>query len=187
MPSFGRWSEQIQEEYSKKREHHHHTFWRDKKGGRQKDHGASSNKQASSSLGDEQAEKLKRAREEMRKRFKPIPPEKTKSGLLLKKQFYEKKFTQLLGNLRGKMLTFRCIPWPHVDVNSVASVLFCDISDKSSDVYRKYLRSQQVRWHPDKFTQKFGEYLHHDHVPKIMARVKAISQLLNKLESERTK
>ncbi|GFS22842.1 NF-kappa-B inhibitor-like protein 1 [Elysia marginata] len=183
-PSFDRWSEQIREEYSRKsqRQHQHHTFRRDKTKGKRNGSGASSNKQSNSSQEDEGAERLKKAREEMRKRFKALPsPEKSPSGLLLKKQRYERKFTQLLGNLSGKSLTFGCIPWPHMDLNVVASVLFCDIPDKSSEAYRKYLRSQQVRWHPDKFTQKFGEHLHCDHIPKIMARVKAISQLLNKL------
>ncbi|RUS91897.1 hypothetical protein EGW08_000299 [Elysia chlorotica] len=187
-PSFDRWSDQIQEEFSRKRRQQNQTFWRDKTGDHQANcRGTSTSRPAKSSQDGEQAEKLKRAREEMRKRFKPVPPEKTQSSLLVKKQRYERKFSQLLASLRGKTLTFRCIPWPHADLNSVADVLLCDVPDKSSEAYRKYLRSQRVRWHPDKFTQKFGEHLHGDHVVKIMARVKAISQLLNRLDSERTR
>ena len=165
-----------------------HTFERYKKKIReQARRDASSSKPQKSSREDQEAEKLRQAREEMRKRFKVESAEKTLSSLQLRKQRYEKKFTHLLSNLSGKTLTFGCIPWPHSDLNQVTKILLCDIADKRSDAYRKYLRSQQVRWHPDKFTQKFGDHLHPDHTPKIMARVKAISQLLNKLDSERTK
>lgn len=186
--SFDRWSEQVQEEYSRRKQtSQRHTFWRDRRKKQFTDPRAPTTEQSSSSQKETHAEKLKRAREEMRKRYKPVSLEKSNSGLVIKKQRYEKKFKQVIASLSGKSLTFGCIPWPHVDVNLVVSVLFCDIPDKSSEAYRKYLRSQQVRWHPDKFTQKFGEHLHTDHAPKIMGRVKAISQILNKLESERMK
>ncbi|GFO46563.1 NF-kappa-b inhibitor-like protein 1 [Plakobranchus ocellatus] len=171
---------------SRKRKSQQHIFWRDKKARHDSASNASSSNRENPHTHDDEGEKLKRAREEMQKRYKPVHLEKTVSRLLVRKQRYEKKFAQLLSNLSGKSLTFACIPWPHVDVNCVADVLFCDLPQKKGVAYRKYLRSQQVRWHPDKFTQKFGEHLHPDHAPKIMARVKTLSQLLNRLESERT-
>ena len=133
---------------------------------------------------EEEQERLRRAREEMKKRFKPPPSSSQPERLADRKQRYETKFSHLLKNLTtGRTLTFGCVPWPHTNLDLVSTTLFCDLPDKSSGAYKKYLRAQQIRWHPDKFTQKFGEHLHPDHVKKIMTRVKNISQLLNKLAS----
>ncbi|XP_059140071.1 NF-kappa-B inhibitor-like protein 1 isoform X2 [Physella acuta] len=177
--TFDDWTERIRHEYYSKQKSQHHTFTKSK---RKYDPEETSRKKPRL----DEDEKLKNAREEMRKNFKPPPVENKTSRFLLKKNKYEAKFAHVINHLAGKKaLTFGCIPWPCLELDSVADVLFCDIPDKSGTVYRKYLRTQQVRWHPDKFTQKFRDHLHPDHVTKIMSRVKAISQILNQLSADK--
>ena len=181
--SYEEWSDRLYREMSQKRHQQSHEFTRDKKKSRENRNKRKS-PEPKQSKEDEQRERLRKAREEMRKNYKPPPYVPSSEKLLEKKKRYESKFSHLLKQLPGRTLTFGCIPWPHVNLDSVAATLFCDLPDKTSPAYRKYLRVQQVRWHPDKFTQKFGEYLHADHAAKVMSRVKGISQLLNKLAGE---
>lgn len=183
--SYDEWSERVGRDMFQRQQKQTHQFTRDKKRrnrwGADDTAGQSSRKKSKE---EEEQEKLNQAREEMKKRYKP-PLEKTNNERLIeKRKRYESKFSHLLSHLSGKSLTFGCIPWPHGNVDMIAATLFCDMKDKKAPDYRKYLRIQQVRWHPDKFTQKFKDHLHPDHVEKIMNRVKAISQLLNKLSSE---
>ena len=49
---------------------------------------------------------------------------------------------------------------------------------------KKRLRLEQMRWHPDKFTGKFGGRLDSKDREKILARVTQTSQLLNALAAE---
>ncbi len=44
---------------------------------------------------------------------------------------------------------------------------------------RKRLRSELLRWHPDKFQALFGRNLKPDDADQIMAKVKEISQAIN--------
>ncbi|XP_005109841.1 NF-kappa-B inhibitor-like protein 1 [Aplysia californica] len=188
--SYEDWAERMRHEMSARWQKQSHQFTRDKKhkrrhSRRDKSEESGAKKSKEEGEGEGEQERLNRAREEMRKRYKPPPHVPNTDKLVEKKKRYESKFSHLLNHLTtGRTLTYGCVPWPHLSLDSVAETLFCDMPDKKSPVYRKYLRSQQVRWHPDKFMQKFGDHLHPDHVPKIMNRVKAISQVLNKLSSE---
>lgn len=175
----GDWFEDIRKEYTNKQSIKQHTFWRDKKQKiRDKTGEPSCKKPHKQHIEDE---KLHKAREEMKKQFKPQP---TVDNLVLKKKRYEHKFTHLLGHLAGRTLTYACIPWPSPDISRVVEVLFCDLPDNTSALFHKYLRGQQIRWHPDKFLQKFADHLHPDHKAKIVNRVMAISQILNGLRSK---
>lgn len=84
--------------------------------------------------------------------------------------------------LNGKdLIKFKDVPWPFLtNVSEVKTVMFsCVLSDK--EAYKKCLREEQIRWHPDKFIQKLGKRLFDDDRDKIMERVKEISQELNRL------
>ena len=61
----------------------------------------------------------------------------------------------------------------------IKSFLLCDLSDKGD--IKKYLKEQQVRWHPDRFQQKCGESLKEEERGAILDRVKVISQIINKI------
>ena len=60
--------------------------------------------------------------------------------------------------------------------------LFGDLDKvKDAEVYRKYLKVQQRRWHPDKFLQHCGDRIAEEDRGKILKQVKEISQELNQL------
>ena len=48
---------------------------------------------------------------------------------------------------------------------------------------RRRLRSELVRWHPDKFVSKFGARLAEGDRQRVLDRVNATSQLLNALNA----
>ena len=87
----------------------------------------------------------------------------------------------------GDLLGWDDIPWPlskdsSGDLTKIEEFLFCNL-DKETDEYKKYLREQQVQWHPDKFLQKCGTRLKEKDKDKVMERVKEIAQILNQLSS----
>ena len=139
-------------------------------------------------------QKLEKEHEEyMRKqsaKAKERKLQKAKESLQCKKTLYEKRYAEIFsgGSNTDSELGYGDIPWPDEgDADTCLKVLLCDV-DKSGDsaVYRKYLREQQVRWHPDKFLQKLGQRLKAEDHNKILAKVKEISQALNKLSEEAT-
>lgn len=84
------------------------------------------------------------------------------------------------------LLGYDDIPWPHAsgcDMESVEQFLFGDV-EKGSVEYRSYLRRQQVRWHPDRFLHRCGAQLVAGHRQRILEKVKAVSQLLNRLSED---
>ncbi|CAG5115507.1 unnamed protein product [Candidula unifasciata] len=175
----GDWFEEVRKEYTSKRSRKLHTFWRDKKQKISDVIGGTSGKKSHKQ--NTENDKWQNAREEMKKQYKPQP---SVDHLILKKKRYESKFTYLLGHLSGRTLTYACIPWPSPDISRVVDVLMCDLPDNKSAAFHKYLRGQQIRWHPDKFMQKLGDHLHPDHKAKILNRVMAISQILNGLKTK---
>lgn len=126
---------------------------------------------------------------------RPKPP-KSKPGINAKEEInkakslqnvdrlrktYEERFQAVLKDKSGKKLSFGDIPWPsRGSLESVDEVLFGDKNDWSIPALKKYVREQQVRWHPDKFLQKFIDKIAPKSFEKVMERVKEISQALNK-------
>lgn len=45
---------------------------------------------------------------------------------------------------------------------------------------RRYLRAQQVRWHPDRFLQRFRSQIETQELGRVMGAVTALSQALNR-------
>lgn len=85
-----------------------------------------------------------------------------------------------------RLLSYDDIPWPHAsgcDMESVEQFLFGDL-EKGSVEYRSYLRRQQVRWHPDRFMHRCAARLVGGHRQRILEKVKALSQLLNRLSQD---
>ncbi|KAK6194454.1 hypothetical protein SNE40_000086 [Patella caerulea] len=102
-----------------------------------------------------------------------------------KKYKYEEKYTKFIQTKGQGQIKYNDIPWPfRTKLSEITDILFCDFNDKNSDSYRKYLREQQVRWHPDKFRQNFVEYLAEGEKEEILDRVTEISQFLNKLSEK---
>lgn len=94
---------------------------------------------------------------------------------------YEEKFQAILKDRSERKLSFGDIPWPSKgSIEHIMEVLFGDKTTWNVPALKKYVREQQVRWHPDKFLQKFIDRIAPKSYGKVMERVKEISQALNK-------
>ena len=65
-------------------------------------------------------------------------------------------------------------------MDHVMEVLLGDKKSWTQKALKKYVREQQIRWHPDKFLQKFIDKIAPKSFERVMDRVKEISQALNK-------
>lgn len=121
----------------------------------------------------------------MRKKYDANQKQARELYLKRRRSQYEKKFEALLASSSSDKLDFDDIPWPSTGSTSdVVEALFADFSSRQSDAYKKYLRDQQKRWHPDKFSQKFGTRISDHDRERILEKVKEISQALNKLNEK---
>lgn len=95
------------------------------------------------------------------------------------KEKYEQKCVDVFEKESTKQLTFMEVPWPcegsAVDIVEKL-VQWADEKEKM-----KYLKSQRIRWHPDKFLQRCRHRLKGKDREKIMDLVKEISQGINAL------
>ena len=101
---------------------------------------------------------------------------------------YEKKLAAFEEN-KAEIITYDDIPWPGSTDNTehMVAVLVGDRSKLSTDELKKYLKTQQRTWHPDKFVQKFGRRLKDSEREKILEKVKELSQALNKAGEDEKK
>ena len=153
----------------------------------------------SSKCDDELSKKQKRISDEEQKEFQRKQEDhakylerctkRSKTNLLKQRQVYREQCERLFQPTveSGDLLGWCDIPWPLSkdnlgDLTKVEEFIFVDM-DRDTDEYKKYLREQQVQWHPDKFLQKCGARLKEDDRERIMERVKQIAQILNQLSS----
>ncbi len=89
---------------------------------------------------------------------------------------------QIGDNIWGSF-NISCLPWPcrHGDPDKMMEVLMCDVDKNDEKELRRFMRSQQLLWHPDKFMQKCGSRLVEGDRVKILERVTKLSQALNRL------
>ncbi|XP_064649515.1 NF-kappa-B inhibitor-like protein 1 [Lineus longissimus] len=129
--------------------------------------------------------KLEKDHELYQEKMKKKMQERKQQGAILKKKLYEQKWTDIFSEIKNGMhMSFSDIPWPDGLSNSpdiVREFLFCDFGEEETTLRKKYLRSQQVRWHPDKFMQKFGQNLLQTDRERILEKVKRVSQVMNQL------
>ncbi|KAL8612813.1 hypothetical protein ACOMHN_033483 [Nucella lapillus] len=106
---------------------------------------------------------------------------KAKQSLEKLRKTYEERFQAALKDKSEKEMTYGDIPWPGKgSLEHVMDVLFGDKADWTVSALKKFTREQRVRWHPDKFLQKFIDKIAPKSFEKVMERVKEISQALNK-------
>ena len=122
-----------------------------------------------------------RAEKEQRK------SERLQTKLIAQKENYLRRCEMAFDILDETMLKFSDIPWPKnsKNVDSMIQVLMCDVNQSNRQDFKKFLRTQQLIWHPDKFMQKFGQRLVPEDKEKILERVTALSQALNAIDQER--
>ena len=126
---------------------------------------------------NEYIERIKQARKE--KEIKSMLELKETYELQCKKLFYESKTIKDIG--------YSDIPWPcrkETGLKGMKDFLLCNVNKSDTKNLKKYLRDQQVRWHPDKFMQKCGHLIDENQKEKIMKRVNQVSQELNRVIDE---
>lgn len=93
---------------------------------------------------------------------------------------YEKRCREIFYSNAMSTLTFVDIPWPFEgDTKQMIDLLTKWSEMKSKEERKKFLKDQQVRWHPDKFLQKCGNRLHEEDREQIIDQVKELSQEIN--------
>ncbi|KAL4218633.1 Nuclear factor of kappa light polypeptide protein enhancer in B-cells inhibitor-like 1 [Mactra antiquata] len=126
---------------------------------------------------------LDKAREKMRKKFEENKEKEKEMDIWKKRMKYEERYKQTLDDKSVTCLRYDDIPWPCKKGHNGDITVLLDGFDRSSGEYKKYLRDQKIRWHPDKFLQRFGKVLNPDEKETILQRVTSLSQILNKLDS----
>lgn len=122
---------------------------------------------------------LEDIRRKMREKYEENQRRDRENRILQKSRNYLKNITALQSH-KG-VIKFDDVPWPYnVDVVEIKKVMFQDVLT-NDEAYKKRLREEQIRWHPDKFLQKHGQLLCEIDKDRIMERVKEISQELNRL------
>lgn len=174
------WADRIREEYrAKKRAQERAYYMQSSKQSSQKE---SKKKQDTTTNSEKKYDKetLDGARERMRKQFDVRKARDTIMEVLKLRMKYEERYKNVLDNRSGLKLTYEDIPWPSTKGENFDMNVLFDQMDKSSVEYKKYRRDQQIRWHPDKFLQRFGDCLVEKDKKKVMDRVTMLSQNLNK-------
>ncbi|WAR30695.1 IKBL1-like protein, partial [Mya arenaria] len=115
-------------------------------------------------------ETLEEARERMRREFKNNKVRDVAVDALKKRMKYEERYKTVLEGVGGAKIKYGDIPWPSLKGEALDLTVLFDKMDKSSAEYQKYLRDQQIRWHPDKFLQRFGSRLYEKERQRIIAR-----------------
>ncbi|XP_045397576.1 NF-kappa-B inhibitor-like protein 1 isoform X2 [Lemur catta] len=85
---------------------------------------------------------------------------------------------------RGNLWRFGDVPWPCPgggDPEAMAAALVARGPPlEEQGALRRYLRVQQVRWHPDRFLQRFRSQIETWELGRVMGTVTALSQALNR-------
>ncbi|XP_075411469.1 NF-kappa-B inhibitor-like protein 1 isoform X3 [Tenrec ecaudatus] len=88
------------------------------------------------------------------------------------------------GTGRGSLWRFGDVPWPCPgggDPEAMAAALVARGPPlEEQGALRRYLRVQQVRWHPDRFLQRFRSQIETWELGRVMGAVTALSQALNR-------
>lgn len=149
-------------------------------------YGSHSNQSASSKprKSEDSKENLEEIRRKMREKYEENMKKDKENRAILKSKKYKGDMIKLLSG--SNEIKYKDVPWPFTDnVSEVKTVMFNGVTN-DKETYKKCLRDEQIRWHPDKFEQKLGKRLFEGDRNKIMERVKEISQELNKLSDLQT-
>ena len=175
MESYDAWADRMWQQMYSKRHHQHPPVHRT-------DHSAGKRKHSPD----------KHAKGNRSRRRPSVPPgdsvrealvdrEKTVTTERLRRyETFEKRFQKILKSGNRKKLSYAEIPWPSFgSMEDVMSVLLGKQFSWTHVELKKYIRTQQVRWHPDKFRQKFVDKIAPESLDRVMRRVNEISQVLN--------
>ncbi|XP_062904138.1 NF-kappa-B inhibitor-like protein 1 isoform X3 [Mobula hypostoma] len=100
-----------------------------------------------------------------------------------RKQRYEQGCAEVFSGVGGSLLAYSDIPWPDPrgTVDDMVGVILHGVDRSQPGTFRRYLRQQQVVWHPDRFAQRCGGRLLEADRQRVLDTVMALSQALNRL------
>ncbi|XP_048343686.1 NF-kappa-B inhibitor-like protein 1 [Sphaerodactylus townsendi] len=100
-----------------------------------------------------------------------------------KRARYEEGCTRVFAADSPRLLSYSDIPWPcpRGTAEEMAAVALHGVDPTDKVGYRRFLRHQQVLWHPDKFAQRCGTRLAERDRHRILDMVTALSQAFNRL------
>ncbi len=112
-----------------------------------------------------------------------VPPTCLQGDLGARRSKYEARWHTFASASAGACISYASVPWLVDDLSEDPERLsaFILYGAVEATERKKRLRLELMRWHPDKFTAKFGRRLAEADKVTILERVKAISQLLNNL------
>lgn len=177
--TYDEWADRLWSEHQRKH-YHNANIWMDKDKRKRKSSDLNTSK--SKSFASEttcEEDDLKKARKDLQESYSFNANEHKKEYFQTRKMNYEINYQKAL-NDKNKNMHFADIPWPcSGTVETMMEVLFCDIPLDGA-LKKKYIKEQQIRWHPDKFLQRFSDRLEHSSKAKILDLVNQISQAINK-------
>ncbi|XP_015746006.1 NF-kappa-B inhibitor-like protein 1 [Python bivittatus] len=108
---------------------------------------------------------------------------KEKEVQAAKKRRYEEGCSQVFSSDSSRLLCYEDIPWPSPagTPEEMAAAALHGVEPSDRPAYRRFLRRQQVLWHPDKFVQRCGTRLAEQDRRRILDAVTALSQAFNRL------
>lgn len=96
------------------------------------------------------------------------------------RELYEVQWTLFASNKSPeRKITYSDVPWPGMSTSPEDIVQVVLYGTTTAEEKKKRLRSELLRWHPDKFMALFGRDLKQEDADQIMAKVKEISQAIN--------
>lgn len=126
----------------------------------------------------ENEERTRILEEEHRKYLKDVCEKRKQLRLKELQSDYESRCDAVFSPNITTKLAFNDIPWPCKgtveEMTELLSKWICNDEDG-----KKYLKEQQIRWHPDRFFQKCGDRLIGDEKETILSYVKQLSQGIN--------
>lgn len=153
--------------------------WQKKAASKQEKIEADSEKQKRQEQARERTKQLEKEHEAYMTRMS-IERQKLKQAAALTE--YEKQCQAIFDSNSKMTLKFTDVPWPcHGDTQEMINLVVRWSELKTEEERKKFLKEQQVRWHPDKFLQKCGNRLDDDDREKVIEQVKELSQEINSL------
>ncbi|KAK9805018.1 hypothetical protein WJX73_002321 [Symbiochloris irregularis] len=95
-----------------------------------------------------------------------------------RKASYEARWHTFI-NSQAPQIAMADVPWLLQDKDDARAIVLYGTSSPKEE--RKTIRTELLRWHPDRFSNKFGSRLLPSDKDAILQRVKHISQMLNSL------
>ncbi len=185
--TYKEWGDRMNSEYHRKRQYQYHASAENS----HRTSGGKADKDRDKKAKEKEArkrkfqEKLEKEHKEYQDRIKKARLEKQNQSLRILKDAYEMRCKEFFSSkFEHESIGYRDVPWPYTKEDGVSGTrpfILCDVDETDSSKLKKYLRAQQVRWHPDKFMQKCGQRLKESEKSKIMARVNLVSQELHKI------